>query len=123
MTLAVTYIGASIGGFIGFALGITSKPILQINEVGMGATIHTMQTLALTASFGSLGMLGELSFDHFKSTTSLGTVIDVSKVVAAGLMSVVYSSFLPEKIKRDPVAKIMIPTLIATICAYSVLYY
>ncbi len=121
MTLAVTYLGASIGGFVGFALGITSKPVLQINEVGIGATIQTIQTFTLAASFGALGMLGELAFDHFKSTTSLSTVIDVSKVVAAGLISVVCSSYLPEKIKKDPVAKIMIPTLITTICAYSFL--
>ena len=119
MTLAVTYLGASIGGLVGFGLGLTTEPI--INGHSMAATIQTMQTFALTAIFGALGMLGELAFDHLKSTTSLSTVMDVSKVVAAGLISVVCSSYLPDKIKRDPVAKIIIPTLITTVCAYSAL--
>ncbi len=122
MTLAVTYIGASIGGLIGFGLGLTTKPVLESNSVGLSSTVQTMQTFIFAASFGALGMLGEVAFGHLKATTSLSTVIDMTKILAAGLVSVVCSSYLPEKVKKDPVAKIMIPTLITTACAYSALY-
>lgn len=119
MTLDVKYLGASLGCLFGFGLGLTTEPIIDGHS--MGATIQTLHTLTLAASFGALGMLGELAFDHLKSTTSLSTVIDVSRVIALGLISVVCSSYLPERIKRDPVAKVIIPTLIGTVCAYSVL--
>jgi hypothetical protein len=110
-----------LGCIFGFGLGLSTKPVLEASSVGLAATIQTVQTFALTASFGALGMLGEFAFDYLKSITSLSTMVAISKGVALGSISLVCISYLPERIKKDPVAKVIVPTLITTACAYSAL--